>query len=593
MFDPEIWREVTGGEVANRVRRLTRVTPLVPAPVAGAAHRRRRLAEAGEPAAHRLVQAARRGGAAGGARARAGRAAQGHRRLGREPRPRRGAGGARLRRRGDRAGVGADARVQARRDRGARRQGRGRAARPTTRPRPRRAGAPTPIRAWCSCRRSTTTTSSPATAACWRARSWRSSPTCSRSSCRSAAAASPAASASRSCRAGSRSWAPRPKSNCAMRRSLDEGRAYTTYDGGPTLAEGLEGAVSERTFAMARDYFPEIALVQRARASAARSSTPTGRWASSARRRPRRRIAALLDDASAIRGRRTVVVVTRRQHRARSARSAAQRAPSPSRRLRSGHSFWASAAPATFGARERRAAQRVPGRAVAQLGARGRRRARGRGCRAGRPRTGTCPSAARCGSRCRCWRAPACGRDDGSSRPFSATWIDAGAVADLALHVAQAVGVPEARAADLAVAGDVAADALVVVLLADLDQRLPGLRVHGLLPERQRLLVAGAALRVADEVGAPRLARRRRRCVPQVDRGDLPVEMAHLGRDLLVARQAAAQRDQPVGEVAAGGRRGPGALEALPLVVERRRARAAWRRRRRGRRWRSTTRTSA
>jgi len=35
-----------------------------------------------------------------------------------------------------------------------------------------------------------------------------------------------------------------PEANCAMRRSLDEGRAYTTYQGGPTLAEGLEGAVS-------------------------------------------------------------------------------------------------------------------------------------------------------------------------------------------------------------------------------------------------------------------------------------------------------------------------------------------------------------
>ena len=52
-----------------------------------------------------------------------------------------------------------------------------------------------------------------------------------------------------------------PEANCAMRRSLDEGRAYTQYDGGPTLAEGLEGAVSERTFAMAKDYFPEVALV--------------------------------------------------------------------------------------------------------------------------------------------------------------------------------------------------------------------------------------------------------------------------------------------------------------------------------------------
>jgi len=52
-----------------------------------------------------------------------------------------------------------------------------------------------------------------------------------------------------------------PEANCAMKRSLDEGRAYTQYEGGPTLAEGLEGAVSARTFAMAKDYFPEIALV--------------------------------------------------------------------------------------------------------------------------------------------------------------------------------------------------------------------------------------------------------------------------------------------------------------------------------------------
>jgi threonine dehydratase len=34
-FDPDIWRDVTGGEVAERVRRLTRVTPLVPAPALG------------------------------------------------------------------------------------------------------------------------------------------------------------------------------------------------------------------------------------------------------------------------------------------------------------------------------------------------------------------------------------------------------------------------------------------------------------------------------------------------------------------------------------------------------------------------------
>ncbi len=94
-----------------------------------------------------------------------------------------------------------------------------------------------------------------------------------------------------------------------MRRSLDEGRAYTTYDGGPTLAEGLEGAVSERTFAMARDYFPEIALVSElAIRSAIGYAYRTLGIVCEASAAPA--IAALLDDASAIRGRRTVVVVT-------------------------------------------------------------------------------------------------------------------------------------------------------------------------------------------------------------------------------------------------------------------------------------------
>jgi threonine dehydratase len=100
-----------------------------------------------------------------------------------------------------------------------------------------------------------------------------------------------------------------PEANCAMRRSLDEGRAYTSYTGAPTLAEGLEGAVSERTFAMARDYFPDIALVselaiRRAIVYAYRtlgilceaSAAPA--------------LAALLEDASAVRGRRTVVVIS-------------------------------------------------------------------------------------------------------------------------------------------------------------------------------------------------------------------------------------------------------------------------------------------
>ncbi|HVU53381.1 MAG TPA: pyridoxal-phosphate dependent enzyme [Polyangia bacterium] len=100
-----------------------------------------------------------------------------------------------------------------------------------------------------------------------------------------------------------------PEVNCAMRRSLDEGRAYTTYDGGPTLAEGLEGAVSERTFQMARDYFPEIALVsevaiRQAIVYAYRSLGVVCEASAAVA------LAALLDDASPIRGRRTVVLIS-------------------------------------------------------------------------------------------------------------------------------------------------------------------------------------------------------------------------------------------------------------------------------------------
>src|SRR5678815_795073 len=100
-----------------------------------------------------------------------------------------------------------------------------------------------------------------------------------------------------------------PEANCAMRRSLDEGRAYTTYEGGATLAEGLEGAVSERTFAMARDYFPDVALVSelQIREAIVYAYRTLGIMCEASAAPA---IAALLDDASAIRGRRTVVVIS-------------------------------------------------------------------------------------------------------------------------------------------------------------------------------------------------------------------------------------------------------------------------------------------
>jgi threonine dehydratase len=100
-----------------------------------------------------------------------------------------------------------------------------------------------------------------------------------------------------------------PEANCAMRRSLDDGKAYTSYSGGPTLAEGLEGAVSERTFAMARDYFPEIALVSELaiRQAMVYAYRTLGIICEASAAPP---LAALLDDAGPVRGRRTVVVIT-------------------------------------------------------------------------------------------------------------------------------------------------------------------------------------------------------------------------------------------------------------------------------------------
>jgi len=55
-----------------------------------------------------------------------------------------------------------------------------------------------------------------------------------------------------------------PEMNCAMYESLAQGRALTSYEGRPTIAEGCEGAVSERTYLLARDLVEEIVLVSEA-----------------------------------------------------------------------------------------------------------------------------------------------------------------------------------------------------------------------------------------------------------------------------------------------------------------------------------------
>lgn len=50
----------------------------------------------------------------------------------------------------------------------------------------------------------------------------------------------------------------------AMVRSLEEGAPRLTFEGAPSLAEGLEGGVSETTFAVARDELARMELVSEA-----------------------------------------------------------------------------------------------------------------------------------------------------------------------------------------------------------------------------------------------------------------------------------------------------------------------------------------
>jgi threonine dehydratase len=100
-----------------------------------------------------------------------------------------------------------------------------------------------------------------------------------------------------------------PEANCAMKRSLEDGRAYTRYEGGPTLAEGLEGAVSERTFAMAKDYFPDILLVSEVaiRKAIVYAYRTLGLVVEASAAVS---IAALLEEVADVNGRRVVLVIT-------------------------------------------------------------------------------------------------------------------------------------------------------------------------------------------------------------------------------------------------------------------------------------------
>lgn len=100
-----------------------------------------------------------------------------------------------------------------------------------------------------------------------------------------------------------------PEANCAMKRSLEDDRAHVRYDGGRTLAEGLAGGVSERTFRMARDYLASVALVsERAIRHAIVFAYRTLGLVVEASAAVA--LAALLEDALPVQGRRVVVVVS-------------------------------------------------------------------------------------------------------------------------------------------------------------------------------------------------------------------------------------------------------------------------------------------
>ena len=78
---------------------------------------------------------------------------------------------------------------------------------------------------------------------------------------------------------GARLVGVEPRANRAMHASFEADAALTSYpEGGPTLAEGLEGAVAERTYELCREALEGIVLVEedRIRAAIARAYRELG-----------------------------------------------------------------------------------------------------------------------------------------------------------------------------------------------------------------------------------------------------------------------------------------------------------------------------
>lgn len=52
-----------------------------------------------------------------------------------------------------------------------------------------------------------------------------------------------------------------PEKNCVMKQSFDKGTVVETYVGEPTVADGLEGAISSRTYALCREGLRDVRVV--------------------------------------------------------------------------------------------------------------------------------------------------------------------------------------------------------------------------------------------------------------------------------------------------------------------------------------------
>ena len=570
LFDAEIWREVTGGEIADRVRRLH------PRDAAGAGagarppHRRRCLAQAREPAAHGLVQAARRRRPPGRAGADAG---GGRQRASSPPRPATTGWASRCAAQAfdieatvlvsaqtpevKRAGIAAlgatvevagatydEAEAEARRRAaddprpgvrlGLRRRPRHRRQRRPAgardpRPAPRRAGDRRPRR---------------------RRRPGRRHRRRGRS------------------RAASSCSARRPTVNCAMRRSLDEGRAYTTLRRRPDAGRRAWRARSASARSRWRATTSPTSRWSARSRSARRSSTPTGRSASCAKPRPRPPWPRCSTMPAPIRGRRTVVVIsggniepdlldqllTGGAVRSASERSGCAVRRRPPSRLRSG-----AFAGRPWPSRARRRAARAPSARrpascarlapwpgpedVAQVGL---VLERVRVLFVVTGRAGADAASRVCTA-------------SGSSSPSSATCVDPGPWQVSHCTSSSSLGVPQAGAADLAVAGDVAADALVV---APACRRRPAsaTRPRARSSSRTPSPTCGSrrTCRRRRKNGRPGSFGRRRRGRPSGSPSPTCASSrriaAAIGRDRAAGSP---QRDQPVCEVASRRRRRP------------------------------------